>query len=738
MRLRSWKQLLFLVSFLLLSVSTVFSVPARRGIFQTIVLSDGTHVSVELFGDEKVHWWQSEEGEWYVADASGKWQKTTPVEMALRARQRAAARQRIAAKQSSDARELPFRTLGHSAPAFVGTKRALIILVEFADLKFDQSTFGNTRTLFNRIANEQGYSEHGFKGSVSDYFKEQSGGVFNLVFDVAGPVTLSHGYSYYGQNDADGVDMYAFDMVREACKAVNDSVDFSDYDWNHDGEIEEVFVVFAGKGENDAKDSNYIWPHMDHLSYDSTGAITLDGVKIDTYACASELGYRGRLSGIGIFCHEFSHCMGFPDMYDTSSGGTNFGMGSWDLMARGCYNGDEFTPAGYSGYEKMVCGWTQPVELDSDTDVTDMKPLSEGGQTYIVYNKGNRNEYYILENRQRKHFDKALPGAGLLIEHIDYDKDIWYWNVVNSTRGEYYVGASQVPSYNDHECVSLFHADNQKSDYHVAYPYKDLDSLTDSSLPAAALWNANTDSTYLMHVAIENIKQNADSTMAFSFVLKTAAGQDEKQNGILFRETFDQCKGTGGNDGRFSGIIASSLFNPDNNGWDMGAPFVGDCRYGASQCARFGKGNQTSSGYVLSPTFTLPSDTVTLTFRAACWNASADGTNLVVGLQKSDATLIDSRHLTMKRGEWTTYSLRIKGSGRCRIAFIPDRRFFLDDVVVKWKANKSTGTDIRHTEVVTPSGRQAIYSLDGRRVGDDLQRLSSGSIYIVGGKKVLK
>ena len=241
-----------------------------------------------------------------------------------------------------------------------------------------------------------------------------------------------------------------------------------------------------------------------------------------------------------------------------------------------------------------------------------------------------------------------------------------------------------------------------------------------------------------MHVAIENIKQNADSTMAFSFVQKTAAGHDEKQNGILFRETFDQCKGTGGNDGRFSGIIASSLFNPDNNGWEMGTSFVDDCRYGANQCARFGKGNQISSGYVRSPTFTLPSDTVTLTFRAACWNASADGTNLGVSVEGNNTTLIDSGLLTMKRGEWTTYNLRIKGSGRCRIAFIPDRRFFLDDVVVKWKANKSTGTDIRHTEVVTPSGRQAIYSLDGRRVGDDLQRLSSGSIYIVGGKKVLK
>lgn len=188
--------------------------------------------------------------------------------------------------------------------------------------------------------------------------------------------------------------------------------------------MEEVFILYAGHGENDTRNSNLIWPHMSQLAGYTDGTLTLDGVTINTYACTSELQADGSLAGIGTFCHEFSHCMGFPDMYDTTDGGNNYGMGSWDLMDYGSYNDDTYTPAGYTGYEKMVCGWTTPVELDSDTTITDMQPLADMGQTYIIYNKGNANEYYILENRQLTGYDAALPGAGLLIEHIDYDPDI--------------------------------------------------------------------------------------------------------------------------------------------------------------------------------------------------------------------------------------------------------------------------------------------------------------------------
>ena len=711
------------------------SVPAKRGVWRTVTLSSGLTVKARLCGDEHAHWWQAEDGSCFDVDSLGKGKAVVPQELMSKARSRMAARWQAARRANAKKASQRIATNGNKGK-FQGQRHGLIILVNFADSKFNTSKFGPTQTLYSRIANEANYGENNFKGSISDYFKAQSGGQFLLDFDVAGPVTLPHGYSYYGQNDDYGYDMRPKEMVKEACQAVDGSVDFSKYDWDGDGEVEEVFVVYAGNGEHDtANQPNLIWPHMDNLAnYDEQ--LTLDGVTINTYACASELNGDKTLSGIGTFCHEFSHCMGFPDMYDTASDGNNFGMGSWDLMDYGSYNGAGYVPAGYSGYEKMVCGWTTPIELDKPMTVNGMERLADMGQTYIIYNKGNRNEYYILENRQQSGFDKYLPGSGLLIEHIDYDKDIWEWNAVNTTNGGYYPEGSYTPSYNDHQRITIFHANNIEYDGNNAtYPYASLDSLTDSSQPAATVWNANADGTYLMHCRVYGITQNADGTVAFSFGWAdgNATGTNDS---ILFKETFDKCAGTGGNDGKFSGNIAFSVFEPDNDGWKHIDGLAGNYMYGANKCARFGDSSQPISGWVVSPAFTLQGDTAVISFRAAGWNTKAEGTGLDVSVSGTDAKLLDNGNLTMKKGEWTTYSLRVKGSGRCTITFMPGKRFFLDDVMVKREKPKaSTGiSGVRHAD---GKAAQAVYTLDGRRVGYDLRALPHG-IYIVGGKKIAK
>lgn len=711
------------------------SVPAKRGVWRTVTLSNGLTIKVRLCGDEHAHWWQAEDGSCFDVDSLGKGKAVVPQELMSKARSRMAARRQAARRANAKKASQRIATNGNTGK-FQGQRHGLIILVNFADSKFNTSKFGPTQTLYSRIANEANYGENNFKGSISDYFKAQSGGQFLLDFDVAGPVTLPNGYSYYGQNDDDGYDKRPKDMVREACQAVDGSVDFSKYDWDGDGEVEEVFVVYAGNGEHDtANQPNLIWPHMDNLA-NYGEQLTLDGVTINTYACASELNGDKTLSGIGTFCHEFSHCMGFPDMYDTASDGNNFGMGSWDLMDYGSYNGDGYVPAGYSGYEKMVCGWTTPIELDKPMTVNGMERLADMGQTYIIYNKGNRNEYYILENRQQSGFDKYLPGSGLLIERVDYDKDIWEWNAVNTTNGGYYPEGSYTPSYNDHQRITIFHANNiEDDDNNATYPYASLDSLTDSSQPAAMVWNANADGTYLMHCRVYGITQNADGTVAFSFGWAdgNATGTNDS---ILFKETFDKCAGTGGYDGKFSGNIAFSVFEPDNDGWKHIDGLAGNYMYAANKCARFGDSSQPISGWVVSPAFTLQGDTAVISFRAAGWNTKAEGTGLDVSVSGTDAKLLDNGNLTMKKGEWTTYSLRVKGSGRCTITFMPGKRFFLDDVMVKREKPKaSTGiSGVRHAD---GKAAQAVYTLDGRRVGYDLRALPHG-IYIVGGKKIAK
>lgn len=286
------------------------------------------------------------------------------------------------------------------------------------------------------MLNGKNYTEFGNCCSVNEYFKAQSYDQFDLEFDVVGPYTLDYNMAYYGANDKYGNDKNADRMVWEACvQAQEDGVKFADYDWDGDMEAEEVFVVYAGYGEAvQGADPNTIWPHMYWLRYAAYNFTSQDGITVNTYACANELmGISGtQFEGIGTFCHEFSHCLGLPDFYDTSGVTNNFGLSRWSVMSTGCYSGDGYAPSGYTSYERMFCNWLTPTELKEGANVVDMRPISESKDAFIIYNEANKNEFYLLENRQLTGTDIELPGHGMLVLHVDYDEYIWKDNSVNN------------------------------------------------------------------------------------------------------------------------------------------------------------------------------------------------------------------------------------------------------------------------------------------------------------------
>ena len=285
-------------------------------------LTDGTEVKAQLVGDEHAHFWLADDGTRYRKTADGTYaavSKETITKKAIASRKRHAIGRRTL-RQGAQRK---------ASSQFIGDKKGLIILVNFSDKKFG---IGHDRDFYNKVANEEGYTDsNGFEGSVSDYFKDQSFGVFRLDFDVVGPVQLANGYAYYGEDDENGDDMRAGEMVVEACQAIDDEVDFSDYDWDGDGFVDQVYVLYAWHGTATDSDDDTVWQHEYTLEESDYGkTLTLDDVQINTYACSSELG-QSRIDGIGTICHEFSHCLGFPDMYDTQYEG-RYGMGSWDLM----------------------------------------------------------------------------------------------------------------------------------------------------------------------------------------------------------------------------------------------------------------------------------------------------------------------------------------------------------------------------------------------------------------------
>lgn len=524
---------LFVTLPLALACMAVLAVPAKRGQWKTVTLADGTEVRVELRGDEFCHFWQAEDGRQFVESAKAGVYEPADIE-AMTARA-AARRQAVAegrARRAASARKAPSQA-GRAASAYEGEKKGLIVLVEFADLKFAD---GHTPELYNRIANEENFTDMGFTGSVRDYFKHQSYGTFDLTFDVVGPVEMPNGYAYYGANTwFDGRKMgdhpaKMYELVTEACTMAdeqNPDLDFTQYDWDSDGQIDQVYILYAGHGEASYSiDPNTIWPHeWDLYSAAHYGGVTFSPKYFDdkllyTYACGGELNDVGGLDGIGTLCHEFSHCLGLMDMYDSQYSG-GYGMNAWSLMDQGSYNDNGMTPPEYTAYERMAIGWLTPTELNAEqVTVSNMPALGSNngeGEAYIIYNDGNRNEYYMLENRQTSgKWDAYVPNSGMLITHVDYNRTAWTYNVVNSTGGQQMYGI-----YPAHERCTPIQADENSlmnTPSGDVWPRGGLTGLTNTSKPAAEVYNKNTDGSYYMNKSITAIKKNSGGTMSFTFV----------------------------------------------------------------------------------------------------------------------------------------------------------------------------------------------------------------------------
>ncbi len=488
-----------------LVMNAAYAVPAKPGLQRTLNLTDGTTISAVLVGDEHGHYWLGTDGKAYqTVDGNDTYSVINKEDVRARAQAR-----RTAANQRRAKRLAPRRvgTVG----SYTGQKKGIIILVNFSDTKFQAA---NNNALYQRIANEVNFSEGDFKGSMRDYFYAQSEEKFELSFDVVGPYEVSHNQGYYGNNSSgkDGDDDHPAEMVIEAVKKADADVNFADYDWDDDGEVDQVYVIYAGKGEADGGAANTIWPHewtLDSANYygDGEGPQTLDGVKIDTYACGGELnGQTGEVAGIGTMCHEFSHCLGYPDFYDTSQEAQGYGMASWDLMDYGSYNDNGYQPAGYTSYERWVAGWKEPIELSYTKAINNMKALQEGGESYVIYNDNNYDEYFLLENRQQTGWDKSLPGAGLLILHVDYNASVWEGNEVNTVA--------------NHQRMTWIPADNQYSwlgDASDPFPYGTVNAFGKSTTPAAKFYNKTQNGTYYLDSSVEEITQNADGTVSFYF-----------------------------------------------------------------------------------------------------------------------------------------------------------------------------------------------------------------------------
>lgn len=476
--------------------ASVFAIGAKPGPL-TVMQPDGTEVTILLMGHERNHCAYTSDGYLLTVDSAGYYvfadrnaegqliattiRATAPESRTSELNALISRIDKEAVNKAFHQTRLPRNNGGRRGPGLfsstfptTGEQRGIAILVEFADKKF---TIDDPKDYFGRMLNEEGFSDYGATGSARDYYIQNSCGMFSPSFDVYGPVTLANNYKYYGQNDSWGNDLRPGQMVAEACQLVDDDVDFTQYDRNGDGLIDNVYVFYAGYGEADGGGANTIWPHSWELSSAVPGnTYFFDDLRLEHYACSNELQRGNTPDGIGAFVHEFTHVMGFPDLYRTD-GGTAFTPGEWDVMGHGSYNNNSRTPPNFSAYERYAFDWLEPQPIEKAGDL-ELLPLTDSNEAFIV-STANANEFFILENRQQTGNDKYLPGHGMLVWHIDFDQNVWDENAVNNNP--------------NHQHVDIVEADGIKTEISRSgdtFPgTRNVTSFTATTNPAFVAWD---------------------------------------------------------------------------------------------------------------------------------------------------------------------------------------------------------------------------------------------------------
>lgn len=457
----------------LLVALQLMAVPAKPG---TVLMTqpDGTQVTIVLHGDEWLHYEttgdgysvvRNEQGFYVYADlqqgklvpttmvahdaaqrtaqersfltATAKYLKPEMTAQARTMRNRAQEAQTKALAKRRQAKKVGKLTDTGTEPNY----KSLVILIQFNDKTFSRSDFG---TVMTGMINEVGYTGYqdgntfvNCTGSVRDYFTDNSGARFRPQFDVYGPYTVP--FSQYYPNATDN----CWRILQSAINQADADVDFSQYDNDGDGYVDNVYFIVAGYGANYGNDSRLWWPHRSVLY----GISMKDGVRFGNYASSVELfgvaNYPSsvHIDGIGTFCHEFSHVLGLPDFYDTDYDGTgveSMHPAEWSVMAGGSYQNEGRTPVGYSLYERTALGYASPVVISSEGTRT-LEQIGASNTGYRI-NTPVSNEYFLFENRQKDQFkwDAYLPGSGMLVFRVEANNYVWNNNLVNANADHMY------------------------------------------------------------------------------------------------------------------------------------------------------------------------------------------------------------------------------------------------------------------------------------------------------------
>ena len=592
------KKLLLTSALTLMGTAGVFAAKANPKP-RTVVQSDGTTLTVYLHGDENFHWTTAEDGTllvpvgkyYYVAQVETDGTLKATPQLAHNSTQRNATERKAIALQdktkflSTASEEWTAQAKANASTISTGPKyfphtgspKALVILVQFKDMKFSSN---DPKTVFDYFFNaEMGaeaptaltdYYQGTNYGSIKEYFSAMSDEAYTPQFDVAGVVTLSNEYSYYGQNNGNNTDIHYTEMIKEACQKAKSelSVNFNDYDQDGNGQPDLIYFVYAGLSENNGGDDNTIWAKT------LNNALNIgDGLTIQRCTMASELnptpdGKEGKyISGIGVFCHEFTHCLGIPDLYATSTSAyvNNQTPEYWDLMDAGEYMYDGYLPTAYSPWETSVMEWNMNIEtLDENARQITMEPYFEEKKVYKIM-APDSIQYLLLQNVQKTNAGwwKGYPYHGLLIHRIDYEGEVNLNNKLNNTAGSPNVTILPADGViingylagDDEKKYKYTSTEYIQSHYGDPFPGKqNITSLTNVTLNSRVV-DQETKSVTMSNL-LYNIKEE-NGTISFDYLKDYAAGIDHTEANDVAAGSTDKRIFT--IDGRYAGTDSSIL-----------------------------------------------------------------------------------------------------------------------------------------------------------------------------------
>ncbi len=470
---------------------SLLALPARKGPVK-ITQPDGTSFMARLKGDEFAHILTTVDGCAVIRDEDGYYNYAYYDQDGIRHSSGYVVGRDVPGMVRISSRDIPFGRLGArgssrrqaamklrraARPSGPGTKaqgtqtrRCLVIPAEFSDKGFDYG-----REHIHAMLNEKGYSFNGATGSVGEYFEEQFLGTCKFEYTVSSTVTLLHEESYYGADSGEEIDVKAYEAIIEACKAADSEIDFSVFDNDSDGFIDNVFVIVPGKDQTDNGEEDLIWSHQWYILDGAGQTVVLDGKTLNSYAISTELrrtntiGADGEyvygFTGIGPFCHEFGHTLGLVDMYDTDlsdDGGGGRASGHFSvtsLMDGGAYNNGSRTPPYFNAVDRDMLGIGSPETLKAGSYT--LEPISEKGR-YLRINSKDPDEYYLIECRGYEAWDSYVGGSGLGIYHIDKtDRPAGFSDSQNRvlTAKERWYGYNEVNCLPDRQCGGMVPAD---------------------------------------------------------------------------------------------------------------------------------------------------------------------------------------------------------------------------------------------------------------------------------------